>query len=268
VTDARRLRKGDPIIEIERADVYDDGTHVLRDFSLCVRKGEHVAVLGPNGAGKTSLLRLVTTELRPYYREPPTPYRMFGRDRWLYWELYPRLGVVTPGIEQRNRRELTGREIVYSGFFGTIGVHQTLDDAQRRQAERIIRRLGLGRLADRTLAALSTGEARKFVLARALVHEPDLLVLDEPTSGLDVGAAADLLERIGRLARLGTTLVITTHHVEDIIPEVSHVVLLRRGAVVAAGPKASVLRSRPLSELFGVPVRVERRNGRYRMARV
>jgi iron complex transport system ATP-binding protein len=260
-----RIRNGDPIIEIENATVVEDGATLLQDVSLTIRKGEHVAILGPNGAGKTSLLRLLTAQVRPYYREPPSRYRIFDSDRWSIWELNRHLGVVTPEIELRNRRDLTAREVVCSGYFGTVGLHEALAPAQIRRVDRILRVLGLTRLSGRIMTTLSTGEARSIMIARALVHEPAALLLDEPTSGLDIRAGGTLLGRLRRLATHGTTLILATHHVEDIIPEVTRVALLQRGRILAIGSKESLLRSSVMSELYEVPVTVRRRGWRYGM---
>ena len=260
-----RFNPGNPIIEIERADVHNSNSLVLHDLSLTIRKGENLAVIGPNGAGKTSLIQLITCRLHPVYREAPPPRRVFGRDRWNFWELHRHLGVITPDVELRNRREITGRQAVLSGFFNSIGLHQQPTKDQLRRGETIIERLGIKDLAGKYVSHMSTGEARLCMIGRALVHEPDALLLDEPTSGLDVKAAAHFLSMLRLLVQNGTTLIMTTHHVDDIIPEVNRLALLKDGTVVALGAKEALLTSETLSSLFDAHLRVEEKNGLYRV---
>jgi iron complex transport system ATP-binding protein len=247
------------------------GRRVLDGLTLTIGSGEHTAILGPNGSGKSTLMKLLTLQLYPFAAANGTPpLRILGRERWDVLELRSQLGIVSADLHDRfvhgnANGVITGREAVLSGFFASQGVfsHQHATESMRRSALAALTDVGAAHLADATLDTMSTGEARRILIARALVHEPGALVLDEPTRGLDVAAQHDFMERIRGLARRGTTIVLVTHHVEEVIPEIDRIILLSRGRVARDGPKADVLTSRALSEVFGAPLLVEQAEGYY-----
>jgi iron complex transport system ATP-binding protein len=262
---------GRPLLELRDASVVRRGTIILDSVSLTIGLGEHTVILGPNGSGKSTLIKLLTGELYPLAgRNGHAPVRVLGRDRWNLAELRTRLGVVSSDLHQRfvggsSMGLATGLDAVLSSFFGSevVFLHHDVDAEMRRRARQSLDRLDAGHLAARRMDEMSTGEVRRVLIARALVHDPEALVLDEPTTGLDAVARHEFLEQLGRLGRAGTTLVVITHHPEEILPEIGRVILLRRGRVAAAGSPAEVLTSELVSGVFESPVRLERIDGRY-----
>lgn len=255
-----------PLIAIHNAEVVRDGRTVLRIDDLAFREGEHVAVLGPNGAGKSTLIALLTRDIRPLAQDAP-PILLRGRARWDLFEARRVFGIVSDALQVDFVRHVTVRDVVLSGYFGSVGLYRRREvtPAMTARAEELIGRLGIEALADRTIDTLSTGEARRALIGRALVHDPALLVLDEPTHGLDPAGTYHFLRLMREIARAGHALVIVTHHVNDIVPEVERIVMVKDGMVVADGPKAELITSQALAGLYGVPATVEERDGWYRM---
>lgn len=237
---------------------------VLDRISLRIDEGEHVAVLGRNGCGKSTLIKTLTRECYPLLRDDAW-MTILGRRVWHIFELRSILGIVTNDLGAAFQREVSGRDAILSGFFGGVGVEPAdiVTPAMLDKAERILELLEIGHLADRMMCEMSSGEARRFLIGRALVHDPRALVLDEPTNSLDLFAQHSLREAMRRLARNGIGLVLVTHHLSDIIPEIGRVVVLSEGRVVADGPKPEILTPERLTELFRVPVDVARRDGFY-----
>jgi iron complex transport system ATP-binding protein len=261
------------VLQLSNATVVRNGRPILDSATLAVRAGQHTAILGPNGSGKTTLINLLTLDAYP--RAPPKgqppPVQVFGRSRWNVFELRSQLGIVTADLHQRfvagnSAGQISAVEAVVSGFFATQGflrglhVSALMHDAALRALEAV----DAAHLADKRLDEMSTGEARRVLIARSLVTAPRALVLDEPTAALDVVARRRFLDIVRRIAQQGTTIVLVTHHVEEIIPEVDHVVLLRNGRVAADGPKADVLTGRCLSDLFEAEMIVTGEDGYYR----
>jgi iron complex transport system ATP-binding protein len=267
-----------PLVELRDATVVLGGARVLDGLTLTIRVGEHTAILGPNGAGKSTLVKLLTLQQYPLAREREPlgraefvpPIRVFGRDRWDVFALRSQLGIVSADLHdrlvQRNANGVvTAIDAVTSGFFASHGVfaHQPVTGAMRDAARDALGRIGVGHLADTPLATMSTGEARRVLIARALVHNPRALVLDEPTRGLDLVARHRFMERVRAIAREGTTILLVTHYVDEIIPEIDRVVLLKGGRVAFDAPKADALEPSRLSEAFDAPVAVDRVEGYY-----
>jgi iron complex transport system ATP-binding protein len=265
----------EPILELVDATVVKGGRPVLDGVHLTVRQGEHTAIVGPNGAGKSVLVNLLTHHDRPVGRDAgdddrPAPVRVFGAARWNVFELRSQLGIVSADLHQRfvegnSEGRVAGEAAVLSGFFASQGIlrYSVVTDEMRRRAAEAMARMGVGHLAERRLNEMSTGEARRVMLARALANAPRALILDEPTTGLDVAARHAFMERVRLIARGGTTIILITHHIEEIIPEIDRVILLRHGRVAAIGAKRSVLTSSALSELFEAPVTLDQQNGYY-----
>jgi len=266
-----RMPSARPIVELHDASVVLDGRRVLDAISLTIDVGQHTAILGANGAGKSTLIKLLTLQQYPLAHENGVaPIRVFGRDRWNVFELRSRLGIVSADLHDRlvhggAAGVMTGLDAVTSGFFASQGLfaHHEVTAAMRARARDALDRLDAGHLAAATLDRVSTGEARRILIARALVHDPVALVLDEPTRGLDLVSRHHVMERVRRLAQGGTTLVLVTHHVGEIIPEIDRVVLLRQGRVVRSGSKTAVLAPDALGEAFDAPVVVQEANGYY-----
>ncbi|HOS83224.1 MAG TPA: ATP-binding cassette domain-containing protein [Methanolinea sp.] len=238
---------------------------VLFRVSLAIREGEHVAILGPNGSGKSTLVKTITRELYPVLDGAgDVTFRFQGREVWDVFALRSSLGVVSPDLQLQYTRGVCGRDVVISGFFSSIGLfhHHVTPDMEER-AENIMRFLGIDRLAGRPMDTLSTGEARRFLIARALVHGPRTLILDEPTNSLDLAALHAFRSVIRDIARSGVGIIMVTHSLHDIIPEISRVILMKEGRIRMDGRKEDVLTDRHLQDLFGVPVTVRQENGYY-----
>lgn len=238
------------------------GADVLRGISLAIQEGQHTAILGPNGSGKSSLLSLITRERYPVATDDGTPsMTLFGESTWDVWALRTQLGIVTHDMERFFTADGTVlcSDVVLSGFFASkgVGMHHTVTDAMRAHVRDTMASMHVASLAEREIATLSTGEARRVLIARALVNNPRALLLDEPTEGLDLVSRRAFLESLRHIAQGGKTLLLITHHVEEIIPEIKNVVLLRQGQVFRAGPKEQVLTSTVLSSLFDAAVRVQ-----------
>jgi iron complex transport system ATP-binding protein len=243
------------------------GTKIaLHEMDLRIGVGEHVAILGPNGCGKSTLIKAITRELYPLAR-PGSSLTLLGKDRWNIFELRSALGIVSNDLMAECAREITGREVVLSGFFSSIGVwpHQHVTAEMIERANGALARLEADHLADRLVTEMSSGEARRTLIARALVHNPKALLLDEPTTSLDLFAQHELREILRQLAASGIGIILVTHHLSDIIPEIERVVLLREGRVIADGPKRELLTEARLRGLFGIPVSLARRDGYYHL---
>jgi len=258
-----------PVLELHNASVIKADRPVLHNLSLKIAVGEHTAIVGPNGAGKSVLVRLLTHEDRAVApADGRSPVRVFGDDNWNVFELRSQLGIVSADLHQRfvagnSEGRIRAEAAVVSGFLASDGIlrYGTITDEMRKRAAESLERMGAGHLATRWLDELSSGEARRVLLARALVTDPRALVLDEPTTGLDLAARHEFMERVRQIARDGTTIVLITHHIDEIIPEIARVVLLREGRIVADGPKPSVLTAVRLSELFDARVAIEEADG-------
>lgn len=252
------------ILEIRNATVYRGDTRVFSDFSLEIAPGCHTAILGPNGAGKSTLLKLLSRELYPAAREG-SHVRLFGQDRWDVWELRSRLGIVSHDLQHQYADDARGINVILSGLYSSIDVfsHQRFSAEDRTRAGRIMERLGVAALQDRPFATMSTGQQRRFLLGRALIHGPEVLVLDEPTSGLDLRACFQYLDIVRGLMQAGTTVILVTHHIHEIPPEISRVVLLNKGRIMADGKKPEVLTADKLSRLFDIPIELMQVNGFY-----
>lgn len=253
-----------PIVELRNVTAFRGDTKVFERLTLLIGRGEHTAILGPNGAGKSTLLKLLACELHPVPHEG-TLLRLFGRERWNVWELRRYLGVVSHELQHRYLEDVTGLEVILSGYHASIGTydHQQFEIKQRTRAQDIARTLGVMDLIDRPFGTLSTGEQRRFLLGRALVHDPAVLVFDEPTSGLDLPACFAYVEMMRELIRAGKTLLLVTHHIHEIPPEIERVVLLKGGRVVGDGAKARVLTGEALTFLYGMPIELVQINGFY-----
>ena len=254
----------EPVLELVNATVLKGDRPVLDGLTVTIRSGEHTAIVGPNGAGKSVLVRLLTHDDRAVApTDGSSPVRVFGRDDWNVFDLRSQLGIVSADLHYRfvggnNEGHISAETAVLSGFLATQGIlrYSTVTDDMRARAAAALDAAGAGHLASRRLDCMSSGEARRVLLARALVTSPRALVLDEPTTGLDVGARHAFMERVREVARSGATLILITHHIDEIVPEIGRVILLREGRPVADGPTRQILTSDRLSRLFGLPLAV------------
>ena len=253
-----------PMLELRNVTAFRGDTKVFDRLTLLFQAGRHTAILGPNGAGKSTLLKLLSCELHPVPHDG-TVLRLFDREQWNVWELRKYLGIVSHDLQHQYLEDVPGLEVILSGYYASIGTydHQRFDTEQRTRAREIARALGVGDLTARPFGTLSTGEQRRFLLGRALVHDPAVLVFDEPTSGLDLSACFAYLGTMRALMRGGKTVLLVTHHIHEIPPEIERVVLLKRGRVVADGVKAEVLTGPALTRLYETPIDLIQVNGFY-----
>lgn len=252
------------VLECRNVRAYRGATLVFDGLDLAIERGVNTAILGPNGSGKSTLLKLISREVYPVY-DPGGSLLVYGRDRWNVEELRSHLGIVSNDLQHEYLQYARGREVLLSGYYSSIGTwsHQHFGKEQLSHADELMRRLGIDALADRPFGEMSTGQQRRFLLGRALVHEPEALLLDEPTSGLDITATFRYIDTVRGLMRSGTQVILVTHHLHEIPPEISRVVFIREGRIAAQGEKAKLLTSERVSELFGCLVEVVCRNGFY-----
>ena len=255
-----------PLVEITHATVCRGDNRVFDDFSLTLSQHESVAILGPNGAGKTTLLKLLMREIYPLWRNHPV-VRILGKERNDIWDLRRQLGIISADLQENYSPEVHGRQVVLSGFFSSVGVwgHHRLTHEQYERVEAVLSQLHIQPLADRAFGELSSGQQRRLLLGRALVSAPAHLILDDPTSGLDLAATFQYLRTMRELIRSGHTLVLVTHHIHEIPPEVTRVVMLNQGEVWADGEKTEMLTESRLSSLYGVDVRLVESAGWYQV---
>ncbi|MSV35096.1 MAG: ATP-binding cassette domain-containing protein [Bryobacterales bacterium] len=238
----------------------------LRNVSFSINAGEHVAILGPNGGGKSTLLKTVTRECYPRF-----PYqsrvRIWGDEVWTLFELRATLGIVTNDLIATCTKPYSAMETVLSAFFGSIGIwpnHHVTPEMEAKARE-VLEFFEVLHLADRLMTELSSGEARRVVFARALAHDPKALVLDEPTNSLDIRAQREVRDAMRKLARIGVTVIVVTHHLPDIIPEIERVIALKSGRIFLDGKKEDILTGSKMQELFATPVAVDHAHGFYQM---
>ncbi len=239
---------------------------VLDGIRLRVQLNEHIALLGPNGCGKSTLIKTITRECYPVAREGSS-MSILGRTNWNVFELRSLLGIVSNDLLASCTSDASGMDVVLSGFFSSTRIfpNHAVDGAQREQAEAALEQLGIACLGRRAVQEMSSGEAKRVLIARALVHQPRALLFDEPCNSLDIAAQHGLRQTMRELANSGIGIILVTHELADIVPEIERVVLMSNGRIVADGPKEDVLQAETLRGLFGAKVRLERHEGWYRV---
>lgn len=253
-----------PLLDFHNIQVMRGQKIALDDFSLRIGAQEHVAILGPNGCGKSTLIKTITRECYPVAR-PDSSMTILGEESWNVFELRARLGIVSNDLMLSCTGDACGRDVVLSGFFSSTSIfpNHVVDRRHRELADAALAELKISHLADRSVCEMSSGEARRTLIARALVHKPRALLFDEPCNSLDLAAQQSLRQTMRALANSGTAIILVTHELADIVPEIQRVVLMSRGRAVADGPKEEVLQVERLAALFGVRVEMARRDGNY-----
>ena len=251
---------------LEFADVtlIRSGQRLLDTVSWLVEEDERWVVLGPNGAGKTTLLSIAAAQAHPTSGYAEVLGEMLGSVD--VFELRPRIGLASALLAERIPADERVRDLVLTAAYAVVGRwRETYQGMDEEQADALLHRMGVGHLSRRTYGTLSEGERKRAQIARALMTDPELLLLDEPAAGLDLGARERLVATLDGLARdpYAPAMVLVTHHVEEIPPSMTHALLLRDGRVVAAGPVEQALTADTLSDCFGIPLHVERRDGRF-----
>ncbi len=246
-------------LDLRNVNVARGDRIVLHDVNLHIRAGEHVAIMGPNGCGKSSLILTMTCQIYPIV-QPGMHVSIFGRERWDLTQLRKHFGVVGAELPGERTAVTTGIDAVTAGFFSasTLWPNLHVTDEMRNRASEALERIEATHLSSQLVGTMSAGEKRRIVIARALVHRPRQLLLDEPSNALDLAAQRELRETLRRLAQEGTGLVLVTHHLGDILPEIERVILMRDGRIVGDGPRHELLTEGRLSELFNTRVRIGR----------
>jgi iron complex transport system ATP-binding protein len=257
------------MVELEHVYVARGKNVVLHDMSLRIDRGEHLAILGPNGCGKSTLLKTITCECYPLVK-PETRVRIMGRERWDLTLLKRKMGVVSAELPGRQTLHTRGFDAVLTGFFSssTLWPNLTVTDAMRERAEKILVEIGATELREKPVGEMSAGEQRRVMIGRAMAGatedgngEVQMLLLDEPSNALDLAAQHDLRSMLRGLAKKGTAIVLITHHIADILPEMERIVMMREGRIVADGKKSELLNEKKLSELFGREIAMTEREG-------
>ena len=257
----------EPIVELEHVNVARGQNIVLHDVSFRVEAGEHLAILGPNGCGKSTLLKSATCELYPIVR-PETRVRIMGRERWDLTQLKRKMGVVSAELPGRQTLSITGFDAILTGFFSssTLWPNLTVTDEMRERAEEILRVIDGEKLRTKLVGEMSAGQQRRTMIGRAMAGtategDVKMLLLDEPSNALDLAAQRDLREMLRGLAQQGVAILLITHHIADILPEIDRIVMMREGRIVADGTKRELLTEEKLGELFGGEIHLSERDG-------
>lgn len=253
-----------PIIEFRKVSVRFGAKDVLRSLSFRIMPKENAAILGPNGSGKSTLIRTINREHYPLAGEDSF-VRVFGKETWDVSELRHLLGIVSNSLQAEMTRDITAEEMILSGFFSSIGLftNHRVTPEMRRKTAGIMRFLEINGLAKRNLDEMSSGEAHRVMIGRALVHKPKALLLDEPSNSLDLRAAHSFRGMLRRITKAGTSLIIVTHNVLDVIPEIGRIILLKDGRVYKDGPKDSILTANTLAAFFSTKLDVLKKDGFY-----
>jgi iron complex transport system ATP-binding protein len=253
------------LLELKNVTVIRGGRKILDSVSLSVEQGEHVAIIGPNGSGKSSLIKTFTKEYHPLAATDGLVLNIMGKETWHVFELRKLLGIVSGDLQQTYCRQVSVLDVVISGYFSSIGIyynHKVTPEMGIRARE-VLDFLGISHLADRLMSELSSGEARRVLIGRALVHDPQALILDEPANSLDLKALHSFRESVRKVAGSGKSVILVTHTLEDIIPEINRVILIKDGKIFMDGKKQEILTNANLSELFSLPVEVLEKKGYY-----
>ena len=256
----------EPFLTLQHVNVARGSNIVLHDINLSVAAGEHIAILGPNGCGKSTLIKTITCECYPIAQDD-TVVSIFGRSRWDLTELKKRLGVVSAELPGRHTLTTTGRDAVLTGFFSSStlwpNLLSSITPEMHTRTDEVLELIGATHLIQKPVGEMSAGEQRRIMIGRALVASSGMLLLDEPSNALDLHAQQDLRALLRRLAQQGTGILLITHHIADIIPEIDRIIMMKSGRIHADGPKSTLLTALTLSELFHTEVHVSHRDGFY-----
>jgi iron complex transport system ATP-binding protein len=247
---------------MQHVDVARGDAIVLHDIALEIAMGEHVAILGPNGCGKSTLIKTITRECYPMVREG-MHCTLLGRGRWDLSQLRSQLGVVSADLPGERTPVTSGRDAVIAGFFGASGIwpNHTVTAEMEERADTALASLHGAHLGAKLVGQMSAGEQRRVMIARAMVHRPAMLLLDEPSNALDLTAQRELREALRAVAQAGTGIIMVTHHLADILPEIDRVILMREGRIIADGTRSELLTASMLKMLFGVELTLTERDG-------
>jgi iron complex transport system ATP-binding protein len=252
------------LVEFDNITVIKNNRVVLDRLTVKIDEGENIAILGPNGAGKSSFIKTVTREYYPVLDKGRVTFRVRGQEVWDVFEMRSTIGIVSSDLQQTFARNMTAHEVILSGYFSSVGVYnREVSCEMQEKADAILTFLEITHLKDRTMTEISSGEARRILIGRALVNNPKTLILDEPTNSLDLHSLHTFRKIMRKIAQSGTGIILVTHNLHDIIPEISRVILMRDGTFCRDGPKEEILTDRNIRNLFRVPVHIREECGYY-----
>lgn len=254
------------IIDFENLNVGYDEKIVLKDITLKIKQGEHWAILGANGSGKSTLMKVIQSEIHPR-REKPFKKEILGKATYSIFELRKELGIITNDLHNFFAKEagyLNGFEVVLSGHYSSVGIftHQDFTNEQIIKAKEVLEFLDIVDLKDKKVSAMSTGQLRKCIVGRALIHEPKAFILDEPTVGLDIKAQINFIKMLKKLS-VNSSIILVTHHLEEIFEEIENVALIQNNTIFKSGKKEEILTSENLSQTFDIELTIKEKNNRY-----
>lgn len=262
----KNVSKIETLVELRNARVFREKHCVFRDLSLSIPIGCHTVILGPNGSGKSTFLKLLSRELYPV-AQAETVFRLLGHECWNVWDLRSKLGILSAELQEDYPDRTRGLDVVLSGFFSSLDLydHHRVGLQQLERSYEVMKTVGVEHLAERPFGALSIGEQRRLLLGRTLVHNPTALILDEPTTGLDVQGCFRYLACLRAYIQQGHTVILVTHHLHEIPPEIDRVILLKNGQVVGDGTKQHLLTAERLSALFDISLQLIEQDGWYQV---
>ena len=254
------------LLDILNATVYRDEKKVFDGFSLSIENRQSCAIIGPNGAGKSTLLKLLSREIYPVAQNNSF-VKILGMETPTLWELREKIGLISADLQVGFVPDISGLGVVVSGLYNSIGLfhHQEITELELKRGGKILEYLGIKDLENCLYRQMSTGQQRRCLLGRALIHEPDHMIFDEPTSGLDLSATYQYLGILRGLLGQGKTILLATHHIHEIPPEIERVILMRDGKIFADGHKTELLTDQWMSRLFDIPLRVVTLAGFYQI---
>ncbi|WP_072679986.1 ABC transporter ATP-binding protein [Arcobacter sp. LA11] len=254
------------IIDFENIHVSYEVKPILENINLKINSGEHWVILGANGSGKSTLIKLISNDLYPNTKYP-FKKKIFEKERWSIFDLKKNLGIITNDLHnyfEKHGNFLSAYEVVLSGYYSSIGIfkHQDFTEEQHKKALEVLDFLEISHIKNKKVQHISTGQIRRCVIGRALIHEPKAFILDEPTVGLDIKAQYSFIELIRKLS-YKASIILVTHHVEEIFKEISHIALMYNQTIYKQGLKKELLNSKNLSEVFDINIELENKNDRY-----
>ena len=255
------------IINFENIHVnYGLEFQALKNITLKINEGENWAILGANGSGKSTLIKLFSNDLYPNTKYP-FKKELFGEENWNIFELKKYLGIITNdlhNIYSSQGKYASAYDVILSGFHSSIQIyeHQTYTEFQHEKAIDVLKFLEIEDIKDKKVKEMSTGQLRRCIIGRALIHEPRVFILDEPTIGLDIKAQNSFIKLIQKLSKK-SSIILVTHHIEEIFEEISHVALIHNNTIYKQGKKEDILNSENLSEIFEINIDLQKENNRY-----
>ena len=256
----------DIIIDFENIYVNYGMTTVLKNINLKIKNDENWVILGANGSGKSTLMKLFSHDIYPN-----TKYsfkkEIFGKDRWDIFELKKYLGIITNDLQtkfENNAKSETAIDVVLSGYYSSLGVyrHHNFSDEEMQNALQTMDFLNITDIKDKKVCEMSTGQLRRCIIGRSLIHNPKAFILDEPTTGLDIKAQRNVINVLQKLSNK-LPVILVTHSLDEIFPQITHTALMYKNTIYKQGKKEDIITSKNLSEIFDTDIQLEFNNGKY-----